>query len=136
MRDGDRSEHDEDIRRNAGEPHHYVGQHHAVEQIDRVEAGGGNPLQIFRGMVHGATLPERMAVEELVRPIKDEVLADQKNDHLRDQRQRGERAATILIERDQPVGGGDAEQDGGDGDVSELGQLRSSRLMRRQHFVC
>jgi hypothetical protein len=59
-----------------------------------------------------------------------------KNDHLRDQRQRGERAATILIERDQPVGGGDAEQDGGGGDVSELGQLRSLRFMRRQHFVC
>jgi hypothetical protein len=73
-----------------------IGQHHAEERIDRVEAGGGNPLQIFRGMVHGVTLPERMAVEEPVRPIKDEVLADQKNDHLCDQRQRGERAATIL----------------------------------------
>jgi hypothetical protein len=53
-----------------------------------------------------------------MRPIKDEVIADQKNDHLRDQRQRGERAVAVFIERDQPVGGGNAELDGG---VSELG---------------
>jgi hypothetical protein len=56
-----------------------------------VEAGGGYPFQIFRRMMHGVIFPERMAVEEPVRPIKDEVLADQKDDHLRGQWQRGKR---------------------------------------------
>jgi hypothetical protein len=67
-------------------------------------------------MMHGVILPKLIAVEETMRPIKDEVFADQKDDHLGDQRQRGDGAVTVLIERDQPVGGGDAEQDGGAGD--------------------
>ena len=51
-----------------------------------------------------------------MRPVQDEIFADQENDHLRHQRQRGERPVAVLVEGDQAVGGGDSEQNRGAGD--------------------
>jgi hypothetical protein len=48
-------------------------------------------------MMYRVILPQRMAVEEPVRPIKDEVFADQKEDHLRHQRQRGKGTVAVPV---------------------------------------
>ncbi len=66
--------------------------------------------------MNGVVLPEPVAVEKTMRPIQDEIFADEKDDHLRHQRQRRERAVAVLVEGDQAVGGGDSEQNRGAGD--------------------
>ena len=60
--------------------------------------------------MHGVVLPHPLAVEPAVRPVQDDIFADEEHDHLRGERQRGERAVAVLVEGDQAVGGGDAEQ--------------------------
>ena len=51
-----------------------------------------------------------------MRPIGDEVFADQEDDHLRGERQGRERPMAVLVEGDQAVGRRDAKQHGGAGD--------------------
>ena len=45
-----------------------------------------------------------------MRPVQDDVLADQEDDHLGGQRQHGERPVAVIVEGDQTLRGGDPEQ--------------------------
>src|SRR5438874_5127128 len=67
-------------------------------------------------MMHRVVLPQSPAVEKTVRPIGDDVLADEENQHLHDERERRERPVAVLVEDDQAVGGGDVKEHGGTGD--------------------
>ena len=48
-----------------------------------------------------------------VRPIQDDVFADEEDDHLSGERQRGERPVAVIVEGDQAVRRGDSEQQRG-----------------------
>jgi hypothetical protein len=60
--------------------------------------------------MHRVVLPHPFAVEEAMGPVKDDVLADQKHEHLRDKRQGRQRPMTVVIERYQAISGGDVKQ--------------------------
>src|SRR6476619_4358071 len=66
-------------------------------------------------MMHGVVLPQPPAVEKTMRPIGDDILADEENQHLYDERQCRERSVAVLVEGDQAVGGGDVKARGGAG---------------------
>ena len=66
--------------------------------------------------MHRVVAPHASAMEQAVRPVQDDIFADQENDHLRRERQRGERAVTVVVESDQAVGGRYSEQNGGAND--------------------
>ena len=60
--------------------------------------------------MHGVVSPHSLAVEEAMRPIHDDILADEKDGHLGDERKRGERPVPVFIEGNQSVRRGDSEQ--------------------------
>ena len=61
-------------------------------------------------------------------PVQDQVLADQEDHHLRGQRKRGERTVAIIVEVDQAVRGGDAEQErGADDKQADAQKAREDR---------
>jgi len=62
--------------------------------------------------MHGVVLPQPPAVEKTVRPIGDDILADEENQHLYDERQRRERSVAVLVEGDQALGGSDVKEHG------------------------
>ncbi len=47
MGDGQRSQHHEHVGRNTGHQQDDVGEYGAQEQVDRVKAGRGDPLELF-----------------------------------------------------------------------------------------
>jgi hypothetical protein len=63
-------------------------------------------------VMHGVVLPQPPAVEKTVRPIGDDILADEENQHLYDERQRRERSVAVLVEGDQALGGSDVKEHG------------------------
>jgi hypothetical protein len=67
-------------------------------------------------MMHGVVFPQPRAVEEAVGPIGDDILADEKKQHLDDEQKRRERAVAVLVEGDQAVRDGDVEEDRSPGD--------------------
>jgi hypothetical protein len=58
-----------------------------------------------------------------VRPVQNEIFADQEQHHLRGERQRGERPVAVVVEGDQAVGRGDAEQQRGADDEQPDAQV-------------
>ncbi len=78
-----------------------------------METSRGNPFQFFRGMVHGVILPHPLAVKETMRPIQDDVLTHEEDQHLYDERQRRERPVTVVIKGDQAICRSDVKQQGG-----------------------
>ena len=103
--------------------HDDVGRHGAEKQIDRMEARRRDPFQFLGRVVHRVVLPHRSAVEKPVRPIQDDVFADQEDDHLNGERQRGKRAVAVIVEGDQAVRGGDSEQQRGADDEHADAQI-------------
>src|SRR5579862_3227745 len=104
MGDCERPEDNEYIWRDAGEKHDHIGKHAPQKKIERVKARRGDPFKLLGGMVHGMILPKnRLAVKPAVTPIHDEVFADQKDDALREERKRSERAVAVLVKRDQTL---------------------------------
>jgi hypothetical protein len=66
--------------------------------------------------MHGVVLPQLVAMKQAMGPVGDEIFADQKDDHLRNEGQARQRAVAVFVEGDQAVGGGDVEQKRGAGD--------------------
>ncbi len=100
----------EDVRREAGHQRDDVDQHGAQQQIDRMEARRGNPLDVLRGMVHGVVLPQPRLMEEPVRPVEQELGAQQIDHELQPERQARDRTVAEFEERDEALLGVDAEQ--------------------------
>ena len=111
MRDRERPEEHQHVRRNAGEQQHDVGRDAAEEDIDRVEARRRDPVELLGGMMHRVVLPHRRTVEAAVDPVHHEVGADEEDRRLQPQRQLRQRPVAVVIEFDQAFGGGDAEQE-------------------------
>src|SRR5580700_5236748 len=110
MGDCEWPEDNEYVGRDTREQHDHVGKYAAKKQIKWVEARRGDPFQLFGGMVYGVIFPKnRLAVKPAVAPIHDEVLADQKDDALCEERKRGERAVAVLVKRYQTPGCRDIE---------------------------
>ena len=86
MRNRKRPEHDEHVGRDAHQEHDHIGGYAAEEQVDRVKARRRDPFQLLGRMMDRVIAPHSFAVEQAVRPIKDNVLADKKNTHLHEQR--------------------------------------------------
>src|SRR5436305_2508506 len=76
-------------------------------------------------MMHGVVLPQPPAVEKTMRPIGDGILADEENQHLYDERQRGQRSMAVLVEGNQSVDGGDVKEYRSAGDEEADAEIAS-----------
>src|ERR1700685_1082770 len=74
-------------------------------------------------MMYGVVFPHSRAMEEAVRPIQDDVFADEKDHHLRDQWQRREWPMAVVVECDETFGCCDVEEGGSADDQQADAQI-------------
>src|SRR5205085_7383511 len=106
----DRAHNEEDVGRDAGQKGDNVDKHRAEQKIDRMETGGRDPFDVFRGVMYRVIAPQRLSVKDAVYPVETELASNKIDRELNPERQPGENAVPILEEFHQAVRGVYPEQ--------------------------
>ena len=109
MGDGEGTQEYQHVWGNSGEQQHDISSDAAEKYVDRVEPRCRNPIQVRGGVVHRVVFPQCAAMKGAMDPVHHEIGAHEKDRGLQPKRQLRKRAMPVVIELDQALGTGDAE---------------------------